>query len=79
MRNLGPVSKKWLAEIGINTIDELRNKGALEAYIEMKALGIQSSLNLLWALHGAIHDIHWTEVTEETKRSYKEKLRTIEG
>lgn len=32
MKNIGPVSRKWLAEIGIYTLEELRHVGAIAAY-----------------------------------------------
>ena len=32
MRNLGPKSRQWLAEIDIRDIDDLRTVGAVEAY-----------------------------------------------
>ena len=32
MKNIGPVSRKWLADIGIYTLEELRHVGAIAAY-----------------------------------------------
>lgn len=59
LRNLGPRSERLLAEIGIRTPEELRRKGALEAYLELRRRGSSRSLNLLWALVGAIEP--WPE------------------
>lgn len=59
LRNLGPRSERLLAEIGIRTPEELRRKGALEAFLELRRKGEGRSLNLLWALVGALEP--WPE------------------
>ncbi|HET6443754.1 MAG TPA: TfoX/Sxy family DNA transformation protein [candidate division Zixibacteria bacterium] len=32
MKNIGPVSRKWLAEVGIYTVEELRTAGSIPTY-----------------------------------------------
>ena len=59
LRNLGPRSEKLLADIGIYTAEDLRRRGALEAYLELRRSGRVRSLNLLWALVGALEP--WPE------------------
>lgn len=59
LRNLGPRSVRLLGEIGIRTPEELRSRGALQAYLELRRAGSIRSLNLLWALVGAIEP--WPE------------------
>lgn len=59
LRNLGPRSVSLLAGIGIHTPEDLRQRGALEAFVELRQAGALRSLNMLWALVGAIEP--WPE------------------
>lgn len=59
LRNLGPRSVSLLAGIGIHTPEDLRRRGALEAYLDLRRAGAVRSLNLLWALVGAVEP--WPE------------------
>jgi hypothetical protein len=72
LRNLGAKSEQMLSEIGIYTADELRRRGALEAFYQLKRAGITSSLNTLWALAGALEPWpegrHWREVARGDAR-----------
>ena len=62
LRNLGPQSERLLAAIGIHDVDSLRRRGALEAYLAVRNAGLTRSLNLLWALAGALEP--WPEGRE---------------
>ena len=75
MKNIGKVSRAWLFEIGIQDISQLRRFGSVQVYkmIRMNHPN-KASLNLLWALEGAIQDIHWTEIPEELKEELKAKV-----
>lgn len=64
-QNLGPKSTEWLAKAGITTVDELRSRGSVEAFLDVEELGIKPSLNLLYALEGAMSDRHWQAVRRE--------------
>jgi len=59
LRNLGPQSERQLAEVGIHSAEELRRIGALEAFLALRRAGSGRSLNLLWALVGALEP--WPE------------------
>ena len=49
--------------------------GAIEAYRRVKDLFPQAaSLNLLWALQGALMDIAWNQVPEAVKQSLLAEL-----
>jgi DNA transformation protein len=62
MKNIGPKSKGWLAEIEIYTIQDLRNAGAIAAYKMLKErYPKEVSLNLLWGLEAAIRNMDWRE------------------
>jgi DNA transformation protein len=72
LRNLGVKSEQILAEIGIYTADELRRQGAVRTFAELKRAGQAPSLNLLWALAGALdpwpEGTHWREVARGEAR-----------
>jgi hypothetical protein len=67
IRNVGPKSMAWLRQTGVRTIDDLKAVGALAAYVRIKRAGFRPSLNLLYALEGAILDCHWQEIPEERR------------
>jgi hypothetical protein len=62
LRNIGPKSMAWLRQTGVRTLDDLKAVGALAAYVRVKRAGFRPSLNLLYALEGAILDCHWQEI-----------------
>jgi DNA transformation protein len=72
LRNLGVKSERLLAEIGIYTADELRRHGAVRVFAELKRTGQAPSLNLLWALAGALdpwpEGTHWRDVARGQSR-----------
>ncbi len=62
LRNLGPQSALLLAAAGIRTEGQLRRLGAVAAYAQVKRTQPNASLNLLWALEGALTDTRWQDV-----------------
>lgn len=70
LNNLDTVSADWLAQAGLHVMADLAATGAVEAYRRVEALGLKPSLNLLYALEGALHNEHWLE----TKRRRKLEL-----
>lgn len=68
MRNLGPASRLWLAEIGIHDLEEIRALGAVETYARLRfRFGRKISRNMLHALAAALADIDWRHLTPEHK------------
>lgn len=59
LRNLGPRSESQLASVGITTVQQLRERGAVEAYLALRRAGLTRSLNALWAMAGALEP--WPE------------------
>jgi len=62
LRNLGPRSAEMLARAGIRTPAQLRRLGAVAAYRRTRRAVPGASLNLLYALVGAIENRDWLEV-----------------
>lgn len=64
LKNLGPVSTRWLASVGIRRRADLIRLGPVEAFLRVKAAGHKPSLNLLWALAGAERGLRWNKLSE---------------
>ena len=66
--NLGRVSERMLARAGIVSAGALRRIGPVEAFLRVEEAGGRPSLNLLYALEGALGGRHWTCISR-TERS----------
>jgi DNA transformation protein and related proteins len=69
MQGLGPKSEEMLAAAGITTAEALRAAGAVQAFLAVKRAGLPTSLNLLWALEGALSGERWQDVAREHRTS----------
>ena len=64
MRNIGPKSAAWLRQVGLRTLDDINHIGVVDAFMKVRRAGFKPSLNLLYALEGALLDCHWQEVPD---------------
>lgn len=64
LRNIGPKSAAWLRQVGLRTQEDLTAVGSVEAFLRVKRAGFRPSLNLLYALEGALLDCHWQQLPE---------------
>ncbi|MDO9237493.1 MAG: TfoX/Sxy family DNA transformation protein [Aquabacterium sp.] len=69
LQGLGPKSQEMLSRAGIKTPAQLRQLGAVMSYVRTKAVCPAASLNLLWALEGALSGRRWQEVAETERAS----------
>jgi len=67
LKNLGMASVNILHAVGINTYADLRRIGAVEAYLRIKARDINVSKVMLYALQGALLNVHWNDLDPELK------------
>ena len=67
--NLGPKSESMLKKAGIRSWQTLQDIGAVEAYLRVKKSGQAASLNLLYALEGALTHTHWTKIGNDRKHA----------
>ena len=67
--NLGPKSAAVLARCGIATFADLQRLGAVRAFLQVQRCGEPASLNLLWALEGALTGLSWQEVARRHRTS----------
>jgi TfoX C-terminal domain len=78
MRNINPRISGMLEEIGIRTRADLVHVGALEAYRRLLVGGLKPSSNVLLALHGAIIDCDWQQISQKEKAYLLEEARAFQ-
>lgn len=74
LRNIGAKSAAWLRQVGIHTRAELIEAGAVEAFLKVKRAGFRPSLNLLYALAGALEDCHWQKLPPARRQALQDDL-----
>ena len=74
VKNIGPVTSKWLTSIGIRTVADLKRIGAVEAYRQVRLRQPRATLNLLWALAAAIQGIAPNDLTLVAKNELRHGL-----
>jgi len=79
LKNLGMASVNILHAIGVNSYDDLSNMGAVGAYCRIKNRGIHVSKVMLYALQGALMDVHWNDLTPELKAQLVDEVSQIEA
>ena len=78
LRNLGRHSQEMLAAAGITTESQLRTKGSAAAFVAVKRAGCTPSLNLLWAIEGALTDRDWKAVAKDDRLSLLTQVEILE-
>ena len=74
--NLGYESAARLEAVGLATLADLEGLGAVEAYRRVQErFPEETSLNLLWALEGALLDISWLDLPVELKEELRAQLK----
>jgi DNA transformation protein and related proteins len=76
--NLGPKSLAFLRKAGITSTTQLASLGSVAAYAMVKRVEPKASLNLLWAIEGALTGLHWREVARLHRTSLLLALETYE-
>jgi hypothetical protein len=79
IRNVGPKSAAWLRQVGVRTTEDLNRVGPVEAFLKVKRAGFRPSLNLLYAMAGAMADCHWAELPDARKQELLAALEAAES
>ncbi len=77
--NVGKVLLRRLAEIGVDTPAQLREIGAREAFLRIRAHDPGACLHMLCGIEGAIRGIRDKDLPQETRDHLKEFFRTLPG
>ncbi len=68
----------WLGDLGIQTRDELSRVGAVQAWIQLKAVRQgQISMIALYAMQAALMDVDWRDLPDELKAALREAAESI--
>lgn len=78
LKNLGERSQAMLAAAGINTEAQLRTKGSAAAFVAVRRAGCKPSLNLLWAMEGALTNRDWKDVAKNDRLSLLTQIEMLE-
>ena len=70
--NIGPHAAEQLAQVGIETVEDLLSAGAEQAWLKMQAVDPGVCLHQLYALEGAVQDVPKKELDPARKRELKE-------
>ena len=71
LRNLGGEMARKLRAVGIGSREELLEAGAKEAFFRLKIRWPQVCLVHLYALEGAVRDVDFNALPQETKEDLK--------
>lgn len=75
--NLTIKHERMLAKVGILTVSEFREKGAIEAYVELIKSGMLLSITVLWKFVGALQNRNFLLITNKEKEDIGVKLNEI--
>ena len=70
--NIGKTVEEQLNQVGINSVDELNNIGAKEAWLKIQEIDESACINRLMALEGAIQGVKKTMLPDDVKADLKE-------
>ncbi|OWY38776.1 tRNA adenosine(34) deaminase TadA [Xenophilus sp. AP218F] len=71
---LPPAAIDWLRDIGIRSQADLRQRGVVLAFLQLKASGKTATRRLLFALEAAARGAHWNTLSEDDKQALQRQL-----
>jgi DNA transformation protein and related proteins len=78
MSSLGPESLAMLASINVQTLDDLRNMGAVAAWTRLRREQPPGlTMNGLYALEAALRGCHWLALPGEVKVALKAEAAAV--
>lgn len=78
LKNLGPKTRGWLREVGVESRDDLVALGVVEVYRRLKErFPDRVSLNALWGLQGAVLNLHWNQLPPEMKAELRAEVQKL--
>jgi DNA transformation protein and related proteins len=67
MNGLGQMSWNMLSAIGITSPEALQTRDPFEVYATLHRMKVTRSVNMLYALIGAIENKHWQEIARDRR------------
>ena len=78
LKNLGAASVNILNAIGVRTYGDLNTIGSVQAYRRIRRRGIHVSRAMLYAMEGALLDLHWKSLDAALKVQLVQMAERIE-
>ena len=73
--NLGPISQQWLNAVGVRTRADLERLGSVAIYKLLKDHGYNATLNMVYAIEGALRDSDWRRLPARLKAQLAQTAR----
>ena len=70
--NIGKTVEEQLMQVGIDSVDKLKETGAKAAWLKIQSIDESACINRLMALEGAIQGVKKTLLPDEVKSDLKE-------
>ncbi|MDY2628526.1 MAG: TfoX/Sxy family protein [Lachnospiraceae bacterium] len=70
--NIGKTVEDQLIQVGITSVDELKQAGARSAWLKIQEIDESACIHRLLALEGAIEGVKKTMLSDEVKADLKE-------
>ena len=70
--NIGKTIEEQLMQVGIDSVDKLKETGAKAAWLKIQSIDESACINRLMALEGAIQGVKKTLLPDEVKSDLKE-------
>lgn len=70
--NIGPELERQLHETGVMTVEQLKEKGAKQAWLDIKAMDPSACYMRLCRLQGALNGVRWHDLPDDVKAELKE-------
>lgn len=69
--NIGPTLARKLQGIGIQSLEELKEIGSVEAVLQIKVKDTSACYNMLYAIEGAIQGVRWHSIPKDERAQLK--------
>ena len=79
MRNIGKEMEQKLKRVGIDSAERLKESGSRQAFLKLKEVFTNVCLVHLYALEGAVQNVVFNSLSEETKKELKEFSDYLKG
>lgn len=71
LANIGKILEAQLNTVGIETEEQLKQRGSRQTWLDIHAVDPSACYNRLCALEGAVRGIRWHDLSDETKQELK--------
>jgi len=71
--DVGPAARRWMREVGVATRGDLERMGSVATFCAVRANGRRASVNLLYALEGALLGLRGDLLPEVVRANLRER------